>query len=296
MATLSNVGATCSINSILQVIANLDIDIIVLPKTETGSLNRSLVEIVHLMRTNKGKNITPNRFITTLYKHLTMFCKGEQIDAQELFIMMSGQIFKETSIVPDKPPVTDADKQIMLHNENKISVWNDIFQGVLLTKIVCKDCNKTSSRYEPFYTLSLHPKDTIVEMMLDLFKKVTVNNDDTWKCDNCKGNNFIKSVKMHTIPKYIPVHISRYTNEGTKNNKDVNITKKISISSNAFVNSKSDVVFEYCSSVCHQGVLSGGHYYTNIGNTTIYDDNNTYPYHNTHDKHTYMVFYKAISV
>lgn len=295
MASLVNVGATCSINSVLQVIAHLDFDITVLPKTKSGTLNRALVEIIHLMKLNKDKRITPNRFLTNLYEHLTMFSKGEQLDVQELFIMLSAQIFKETGIddVSDKH-LDDAEIQIRQHNEYKTSMWNDLFQGVLLTKIVCKSCNNTSERYEPFYTLSLSPGKSMIHMIMELFKKSVVDNDDTWKCDKCKNNSFIKSVRMYSVPKYIPVHISRYTNEVTKNNEDVDITKKISISKNAFINNKKDVILEHCSSICHQGVLSGGHYYTNINDEVIYDDDNKYPYNNYHNKFTYLAFYKVL--
>lgn len=292
MATLTNLGSTCSINSILQVLSNLDIDLGELPKTKEGTLNRSLVEIVYLMKTNKGKNITPNRFIETLYKNLTMFMKGEQIDVQELFIMLSNQVFKETSVLCKENIFrNEAEREIMQHNENKTSVWNDIFQGVSMNKITCLECNNVICRYEPFYTVSLYPMGSIVEMLQDMFNKKRKDSD--WTCDKCNSKNYETMLKIYKLPKYLVINMVRYTNTFEKINNDVIINEKINITKNGFMERNKDVKLEYCSSILHQGVMNGGHYYVNIDNAKIYDDSNIYDYNDNHRRHTYMVFYKV---
>jgi uncharacterized UBP type Zn finger protein len=95
---LLNLGNTCAINSLIQSINLTNIDIQKFNKPNNNTLSKSLFELIYLIQNNPDKNIKPSKFIETLYNKLTEFQRFQQLDAQELWILMSNKIFEETAV------------------------------------------------------------------------------------------------------------------------------------------------------------------------------------------------------
>ena len=96
MQGLANLGATCAVNSLIQIITREPILRNYILSDQFKNINNdtllsNLREIIDLMY-NKNKSLTPNKFIDNLYKHLTIFERGDQIDIGELWIFLFDKI------------------------------------------------------------------------------------------------------------------------------------------------------------------------------------------------------------
>ncbi|WP_396189851.1 hypothetical protein, partial [Flavobacterium sp.] len=97
MQGLQNLGSTCAINSLIQIICRepklrntiLETDI------NDDTLLGNLKEIIHLMH-NENKSLAPGKFIGKLFKSMDgIFRMGEQIDIGELWMFLFDKITNE---------------------------------------------------------------------------------------------------------------------------------------------------------------------------------------------------------
>lgn len=304
MATLLNLGNTCAVNSILQCIAkaNFKIDTIQIP--EPGSYTIILLNLVHSIRQKINKTISPKIFINKLYNTFNIFVRNEQIDAQELWIMLCNKVASETSTNTETLPhiknvlnsklYVQAEQQISKHNEGKFSVWMELFQGIMLSTFICKNCSHAAHRFEPFYTLELIPDIDIVKMLKTFFE-YNEDNSTTIICDKCnKGVHYRRYDRLYYIPNYVVFTIKRFDNLGNKIRTPMNINRNIQISTKSY-----EKKLELVACVFHHGIsVHGGHYamYSALDNC-IYDDSSKIEIDFDilkDNKDIYMVFYRIV--
>ena len=97
MQGLANLGFTCAINSLIQIICRNDLmrDTIISYEIDENSLLTNLKEVLILMHVN-NKSIVPKKLVAKLYSIFgNIFNYGEQIDITELFIFINQQIISE---------------------------------------------------------------------------------------------------------------------------------------------------------------------------------------------------------
>ena len=97
MQGLANLGFTCAINSLIQIICRNDLlrDTIINYELEDNSLLTNLKEVLVLMHIN-NKSIIPKKLVAKLYSIFgNIFNYGEQIDITELWIFINQQIISE---------------------------------------------------------------------------------------------------------------------------------------------------------------------------------------------------------
>jgi ubiquitin C-terminal hydrolase len=192
MQGIENLGSTCAINSLIQVITRNDIlRNIILNNTFVASadadatISQQLSEIIDLMYV-KNNSIVPRKFIQTFYSIFKdIFYHGEQIDIGELWTFLSDKISEEIEATPK-----DTDTDIVLadcltdgviykddaefHNamikckllkkkyeyyyhkfNTKTSIWQRSTQGFYLNTTRCVHCQTTFYNFEPFTSLNL---------------------------------------------------------------------------------------------------------------------------------------------
>lgn len=294
MVLLRNLGQTCCINSLLQVLSHLNYNISLFPKTSNETLSFHLLKLIYLMRNNPNKIIRPELFINKFFESLTCFERHEQIDIQELYTVLSYKVFQETSVKIERAPQsTDTiNSQIYLHNEGRTSPWNDIFQGVLATIIVCKNCSCKNEVYEPFYSITVSPSTNMKTSLSQFFEKDSYCDDD-WECSKCKNKKYIKYVRFIKVPQYLFINMYRYNNQNEKDNREMVFPKSIRLSPNVKIDNVNSIILTKQASICHRGTATNGHYYTIIEDD-IFDDDTTYKNKdNLHDRFIYMTVYKA---
>jgi ubiquitin C-terminal hydrolase len=193
MQGIENLGSTCAINSLIQVITRNDIlRNIILNNTfasataATATISGQLNEIIDLMYV-KNNSIVPRKFIHTLYSIFKdIFYHGEQIDIGELWTFLSDKIAEEIEASPKDTDIGSSDLADCLtdgviykddaefHNamikckllkkkyeyyyhkfNTKTSIWQRSTQGFFLNTTRCVHCQTTFYNFEPFTSLNL---------------------------------------------------------------------------------------------------------------------------------------------
>ena len=140
MQGLQNLGSTCAVNSLIQIICRTQKlrDTILLsdlpPEAELANELKEILTLLHI----EGKSLIPRKFMNTLYNAFEgIFRKGEQIDIGELWIFLFDKIATELSIKNDSEYILSQIKlrdecNIIMRkfNNNKTSKWLESSQGI----------------------------------------------------------------------------------------------------------------------------------------------------------------------
>jgi len=97
MEGIANLGSTCAINSLIQILFRIKKfkEIIMKSNANDGTLTYEFKDLFNAMKSNSI--ITPNRFINNFYIIFKgVFQKFEQIDICELFLYVIQKLHEET--------------------------------------------------------------------------------------------------------------------------------------------------------------------------------------------------------
>jgi len=315
MQGLSNLGFTCAINSLVQIICRNDLlrNIILSYDFPDNSLISNLKELLVLLHI-ENKSIIPKKFVASIYNNFgNIFNYGEQIDITELWIFLNQKIISE---INDNPkyhnPLLNENRVLneiqysnyedfiiafknskylneqfiyyyTTHCNNKISLWQNTSQGFLLNVTKCKKCDNTLYNFEPISTLHLDIPDdidnpNIINMLEDLLQENNYNDD--WKCDKCnEKTEYIKASKLWSLPAVLFIIINRFVNTNIKNTKPVNINDTLCFTKGTILyNKDQEINYKLSSIALHVGNISSGHY-TSICSTQV-DNENTFLLYN----------------
>lgn len=283
MVKLCNLGNTCAINSLIQSIHSCRINVNIFNKPEDNTLTRALFELLHLMQIHPDKTIKPSNFLNHLYSTFSSLERRQQLDAQEIWTLLSNEIFNNTGYpINNNKSFTsiihaNAYEQIAKHNNNKTSLWNDLFQGIILQVLICHNCNNKTYKFEPFYSISLNLSESIITMLKEYFKKEII--DDKIDCEHCRNKSkHSRFIKFYKLPKYLIISLNRYNNLGQKLNLNVDINTNIYLGNNILYDNKNKIELNLTSAVNHFGSINSGHYNAlDHKNKQIIDDDTIIP-------------------
>ena len=299
MQGIENLGSTCAINSLIQIITRNDIlrNIILNNNFADNTISDQLKEIINLMYV-QNNSIIPRKFLNTFYTIFKdIFYSGEQIDIGELWTFLSDKISEEIEGIVDTSKNKDMkileedqltegviyndDKE--LHNamvnckllkkkyeyyynkfNKKTSTWQKSTQGFYLNTTRCLDCNLTFYNFEPFTSLNIDiPKDMVYPKISDMIskslKEEVIQGD--WFCTKCNKNRaYKKSTKLWKLPDVLVIIIKRFINIHLKNDAPISINDYLNFNKGSILSNKKDVVYNFSSVALHFGSLNGGHY------------------------------------
>jgi ubiquitin C-terminal hydrolase len=312
MQGIENLGSTCAINSLIQIISRNDIlrNIILNNNFAEDTISDQLKEIIDLMYV-KNNSIIPRKFINTLYNIFKdIFYQGEQIDIGELWTFLSDKISDDMIALSEAKNINyledyltegiiyNSDKEFnnaitnckllkkkyeYYYNKfnKKKSIWQKNTQGFYLNTTRCINCNLTFYNFEPFTSLNIDiPADItspkISDMISQSLKEEVINGD--WFCSKCnKHCAYKKSTKLWKLPDVLVIIIKRFINIHSKNNAPITINDYLNFNKGSILSNKKDVIYLFSSTALHFGSLNGGHY-SAICNTPdgniLYDDRN----------------------
>ena len=275
MEGLANLGATCAINSLIQILYRIDEfkKLILNSNTNEGTITYELKDLFDVI--NKHNSISPNRFINNFYEIFKgNFNKYEQQDICELYLFLIQKLHDENCIpITINKSISNLNEEhnykIAFYNDFKYSIIYKLFQGSYIHIIKCLNCNHVAKTFEPFILISLdiEPHTTINNLLEKHFITEIRNNDD-WKCENCNNNcQYSKSKKIWKYPEIIFISLNRFKEDNKKNMDCVKINKSLELTRN----------YDLQAIGFHHGSLQGGHYNAiskNYDNYNLYDDTN----------------------
>ena len=232
MQGIENLGSTCAINSLIQVISRNDIlrNIILTNEFADNTISSQLKEIIDLMVV-KNNSIIPHKFLNTLYSIFKdIFYKGEQIDIGELWTYLSDKIAEDIAPLPLTNKNNDSQPLLMLKDyltdgivynsdteftnaivnckllkkkyeyyynkfNSKVSIWQKNTQGFYLNTTRCLHCNLTFYNFEPFTSLNIDiPKDTPTPNISLMISQSLKEEiiNGDWLCTKCNKNTSYK--------------------------------------------------------------------------------------------------------
>ena len=328
MQGLQNLGSTCAVNSLIQIICREPKlrNTIINENFAEDTLSYHLKEILHLMH-NENKSLVPGKFVTKLFKSLNgIFRLGEQIDIGELWIFLFDKIAEELNAMPNisyelphisAENIDDIDMGIKYSddieykkalitcpqlrnkyeymrkrfNNNRSSKWLESCQGFYLNIIRCQKCQNVLYNFEPFTCISLDifTNDCpTITKMLREFLKEEKLQGD-WKCDKCNEcTEYTKTMKIWKIPDVLVFIIKRFSNGMSKNSDVIDINKTICFKRGAIL---SNIDSDITFTISSLGIHYGslhGGHYCAICNT---DDD-----YSTRGKFEKIVFYDDINI
>ena len=312
MQGIENLGSTCAINSLIQIITRNDIlrNIILNNNFAEDTISDQLKEIIDLMYV-KNNSIIPRKFLNTFYNIFRdIFYQGEQIDIGELWTFLSDKISDDMIALPTANNINylaDYLTEGVIYNSDiefnnaivnckllkkkyeyyynkfnkKNSMWQKSTQGFYLNTTRCINCNLTFYNFEPFTSLNIDiPSDMlspkISDMISQSLKEEVINGD--WFCSKCnKKCSYKKSTKLWKLPDVLVIIIKRFINIQLKNNAPITINDYLNFNKGSILSNKKDAIYLFSSAALHFGSLNGGHYSaicnTPYGNI-LYDDRN----------------------
>lgn len=293
MQGLQNLGSTCAINSLIQIICRTEhLRNVILNQDiqSSDTLTYQLKEILTMMHC-ENHSLSPKKFVGYIFKHFDgIFRQGEQLDVGELWMFLFDKIATECGI--DTPIfIHNTSYEISLKdlehtnvniarcselfdrcettihriNNNKTSLWLQSCQGIMMGMIQCSECHSILYNFEPFTSIPLDIPDTdmkpSVATMFRNYLQPQVSEGD-WKCEKCnKNTSYTKILKIWKMPPVLMFVIKRFINIHQKNTRPIKVNTKICIKQGSIISSMDqDYTYKCTAMALHYGSLSGGHY------------------------------------
>jgi ubiquitin C-terminal hydrolase len=281
---LQNLGNTCYINSVIQVLAANNLFMGYLdnfPGLNDFSLTYSLRDLLKELKNTTPPigYVVPEKFEEKLFTEFKDFEPGRQEDGQELLTKILESIHMDSKLRLEHPKEFNLKKikqvtikQLWEHHLSKhASIYTVVFEGLQRVRMSCQGCKNVNHKFEAFsqLTLSLTQQHRKLQAIMEQnFKPDTMRDDNAMHCDACHKRTFgMKTTKIVHMPEVLIIALKRFEFDANRGSF-VKIDTEIEYSDTDLVLpvqvSETPTNLELFAVVCHAGTISNGHYYAVI--------------------------------
>lgn len=286
ICVLPNIGNTCYINSIIQILLHTYELNNILKNTQTLKNNMESMIVKHWKelhnKTMVSKQVSPHNLIFTIRKYIKQFDNSSQQDASEFLIQLI-DIFKIALSHPVK--INISNKYVTKENELYIECYNrikqlysndyselvNIFNGMFITELKDKNNQIISRTFDPYEILQVPtpniPVSTIYDCLDLLWLEETLTDYKiTGSGSSTLNNMFVsKTYYLWLTPKILILNLKKY-NTQYKLNTYVDIPHELDLSKYLYPGCK-DTPNYTLYAICNHtgnGNINYGHYYSYI--------------------------------
>jgi len=225
-----NLGNTCYMNSVLQVLLSIDkfVDILIEDNINSDILN-SFIRIIN-DKSNKS-------FKQEIDKKNCIFRGFSQHDAHEFMEYIINEFMESKSRLSE--------------------LIKELFTGTTNSYLYCSRCPNVEKKEEKYISITLELSNISNKNidLLDCFEEYSkyerLDENNMWKCSKCYNiNKARKKMELNTVPNIVIITLKRFMGNN-KINIPVEIYEYIILE---------DVKMKLVGTVNHYGGLHGGHY------------------------------------
>jgi ubiquitin carboxyl-terminal hydrolase 8 len=291
---LVNLGNTCFINTILQILSHAHELNTFLEKEDYMKKLKNKFESLLLVEWDQlrkrlwkeTKPVSPDKFILTLHnlariKKMDMFTDFSQNDATEFLMFLIDcfhtSLSREVTMTVVGTPVNEKDKWAIqcyemvqkMYSKDFSEIWQ-LFYGIHLTHIVSPGGAILSTSSEPFFTIHLSIPDHIKNpSLLDCFEFYvdgeTLEGDNAWYNEAIQAKEPVvkKKTLFWSLPILLVVDLKRINKYNFKNKNQMLVDFPLdNLDLSRFVTGyrKESYVYDLFGIANHYGGTQGGHY------------------------------------
>uniref|UniRef100_A0A8C2XQB5 Ubiquitin carboxyl-terminal hydrolase n=1 Tax=Cyclopterus lumpus TaxID=8103 RepID=A0A8C2XQB5_CYCLU len=257
---LRNLGNTCYMNSILQVLSHLQkfrecfltLDLappcpqaseLVQPKEprcstrQQMSLCHELHTLFRVMWSGRWSLVSPFAMLHSVWNLIPAFRGYDQQDAQEFLCELLDKVQQELDTEGSKRRIVIPITQRKL-SKQVLKVLNTIFHGQLLSQVTCLSCKHKSNTVEPFWDLSLefperyhsidkgsgstaYQRSCTLTEMLSKFTEMEALEGSIYACNHC--NKAHKQLLIYRLPQVLRLHLKRFRWSGRNHREKIGV-------------------------------------------------------------------------
>lgn len=282
ICVLPNIGNTCYINSIIQILLHTDELNNILENTTSLKNTMESMIVKHWkdlhQKTRISQNISPNNLIFSIRKCIKQMDNSDQQDASEFLIQLI-DIFKMALSKPVKINISgkyinpgnniylECYQRIKQLYSNEYSELVNLFNGMLITEVT--DINQTliSRTFDPYCILQLPtptiPVSTIYDCLDLLWSTETLTDYKVTIGTNMKNTPVKKTYYLWLTPKILILYLKKY-NTHNKFNTYIDIPHQLDLSKYLYTGCVDNPLYRLYAVCNHTGNLNYGHYYSYV--------------------------------
>ena len=301
---LANLGNTCFINSILQILLRIsELNNLLNDKSYRNRINNDINSLLLIewdslreeMMEGINEVISPNRFLMVIQhiakiKNIDVFSGYYQNDVQEFLLFVIDcfhlALKKNIQITIKGVCQTKQDelaikcyKKIQQMYENDYSEIFNMFHGIHVSQIFNESGDLISNNPETFYSIDLplpllnDNKNPSLEECFDLYTSDEILDEDNMYFDERINQKIVakKKILFWSLPKILIIDIKRFSARIIKLQQLLNFPlDNFNLSKYVIGYNSDEYVYDLFGICNHSGGVSGGHY------TSFVKDNNNW--------------------